>query len=80
MRGDMRLSTIEITGFTVIQCQAEVHNKKAGAEEVLSIETARGIIYIRRSSIAQGEVGWNRLKNRMQNLAREKSIPFRNEE
>jgi hypothetical protein len=69
-----------ITGFHILPGPAPSGRlKRSKADQVLRMDTPGGSIFLRQSAVEQAGGSWARVTGRMQNLAKEKAIPFQDE-
>lgn len=73
----MAKSSITAIEVSQVQEKGGLFGRKTQSEQYLRLDTAGGSVYLRRSAVEGAGDSWSRVKRRIENLAREKSIPFR---
>lgn len=73
----MAKSSITAIEVLAVQERAGFLGRRTREDQLLRLETAGGSIYLRQSAVEGAGDSWNRIKRRIENLAHEKSIPFR---
>ncbi len=67
-----------ITAIEVLEVQetSGLLGRRLQEDQFLRLETSGGSVYLRRSAVENAGDSWKRVKRRIENLAREKEIPF----
>lgn len=68
-----------ITAIEVLEVRekAGLLGRRTQEDQFLRLETSGGSVYLRRSAVEDAGDSWKRVKRRIENLAQEKAIPFR---
>ena len=67
-----------ITAIEVLEVREKTGllGRKIQEDQFLRLKTAGGSVYLRKSAVEGAGDSWARVKRRIENLAREKDIPF----
>ena len=68
-----------ITSIEVLKVRekAGLLGRRTEEEQFLRLKTAGGSVYLRKSAVEDAGDSWARVKRRIENLASEKNIPYR---
>lgn len=68
-----------ITSIEVLKVRekAGLLGRRTQEEQFLCLKTAGGSVYLRKSAVEDAGDSWTRVKRRIENLALEKDIPYR---
>ncbi len=68
-----------ITSIEVLEVREKsgLLGRRTQEDQFLRLDTAGGSVYLRKSAVEGAGDSWQRVKRRIENLAQEKDIPYR---